>query len=188
MTYLGLDLGTSGVKALLIDEGQKALAEGHAPLEVQRPHPMWSEQDPQSWITACEAAIAQVRAAAPVHFAALRGIAVSGQMHGATLLDANDRPLRPAILWNDGRAHAECAELEARAPESFVGTDLRRFGAGQRRRRWRTLAHPWTKPALAAYRRWRRAGVRGSPPRPWAQRAAARGRVESTAPSTRVEE
>ena len=52
MTYLGLDLGTSGVKALLIDEGQRALAEGHAPLEVQRPHPMWSEQDPHSWITA----------------------------------------------------------------------------------------------------------------------------------------
>ena len=102
MTYLGLDLGTSGVKALLIDEGQRALAEGHAPLEVQRPHPMWSEQDPQSWITACEAAIAQVRAAAPAEFAALRGIAVSGQMHGATLLDVNDRPLRPAILWNDG--------------------------------------------------------------------------------------
>jgi xylulokinase len=136
MTYLGLDLGTSGVKALLIDEGQRALAEGHAPLEVQRPHPMWSEQDPQSWITACEAAIAQVRAAAPAEFAALRGIAVSGQMHGATLLDVNDRPLRPAILWNDGRAHAECAELEARADFRGLGGNIVMAGFTAPKLRW----------------------------------------------------
>jgi len=109
MTFLGLDLGTSGVKALLIDDVQMPLAEGHARLSVERPHPMWSEQDPNSWITACETAIEQVRAQAPAAFAALRGIGVSGQMHGATLLDDNDAPLRPAILWNDGRSHEECA-------------------------------------------------------------------------------
>ena len=136
MTYLGLDLGTSGVKALLIDEGQRPLAEGHAPLEVQRPHPMWSEQDPHSWITACESAIAEVRAAAPEAFAALRGIAVSGQMHGATLLDANDQPLRPAILWNDGRAHAECAELEERADFRGLGGNIVMAGFTAPKLRW----------------------------------------------------
>ncbi|MFW8596470.1 xylulokinase [Cribrihabitans neustonicus] len=119
MTYLGLDLGTSGVKALLIDETQSALAEGHGGLTVDRPHPLWSEQDPRAWIDACKAAIEQVRAQAPAGFAALRGIGVSGQMHGATLLDDKDVPLRPAILWNDGRSHAECAELEGRA--DFLG-------------------------------------------------------------------
>ncbi|UOA20661.1 Xylulose kinase (plasmid) [Sulfitobacter indolifex] len=136
MTYLGLDLGTSGVKALLIDVGQNALAEGHAPLQVQRPHPLWSEQDPQSWIAACEAAIAQVRAAAPAEFAALRGISVSGQMHGATLLDASDQPLRPAILWNDGRSHAECAELEARADFRGIGGNIVMAGFTAPKLRW----------------------------------------------------
>lgn len=136
MTYLGLDLGTSGVKALLIGEGQTALAEGHAPLKVQRPHPMWSEQDPHSWITACESAIAQVRAAAPAEFAALRGIAVSGQMHGGTLLDADDRPLRPAILWNDGRAHAECAELEGLADFRGIGGNIVMAGFTAPKLRW----------------------------------------------------
>ncbi|MEP5154026.1 FGGY family carbohydrate kinase, partial [Planktotalea sp.] len=97
--YLGLDLGTSGVKALLIDADQTVIGEGHGALTVERPHPQWSEQDPLSWITACETAIAQIRAAVPTQFAQLRGIAVSGQMHGATLLDENDAPLRPAILW-----------------------------------------------------------------------------------------
>jgi len=136
MTYLGLDLGTSGVKALLIDATQRPLAEGHAPLEVQRPHPMWSEQDPHSWITACETAIAEARAAAPDAFAALRGIAVSGQMHGATLLDVNDQPLRPAILWNDGRAHAECAELEERADFRGLGGNIVMAGFTAPKLRW----------------------------------------------------
>lgn len=136
MTYLGLDLGTSGVKALLIDDAQTTLAEGHGALTVERPHPMWSEQDPTSWITACEAAIEQVRAAAPTEFAALRGIAVSGQMHGATLLDADDKPLRPAILWNDGRSHAECAELEARADFRGIGGNIVMAGFTAPKLRW----------------------------------------------------
>lgn len=124
MTYLGLDLGTSGVKALLIDSDQNPVAEGHAPLTVERPNPMWSEQDPLSWITACETAIEQVRAAAPTEFSALRGIGVSGQMHGATLLDAQDKPLRPAILWNDGRSFEECTELEAKADFRGIGGNI----------------------------------------------------------------
>ncbi|SFD66754.1 xylulokinase [Sulfitobacter brevis] len=122
--YLGLDLGTSGVKALLIDAAQTVVAEGQAPLVVSRPQSGWSEQDPDSWITACEAAIDAVRRAAPQAFAALKGIAVSGQMHGATLLDAQDQPLRPAILWNDGRSVEECRTLEARADFRGIGGNI----------------------------------------------------------------
>jgi xylulokinase len=116
-TFLGLDIGTSSVKALLVDAGQRVVAEASAPLGVSRPHPLWSEQDPDEWFQGVEAAIAAIRRYAPSEFAALAGVGLSGQMHGATLLDANDRPLRPAILWNDGRSFAECAELKRRVPD-----------------------------------------------------------------------
>ena len=116
-TFLGLDVGTSSVKALLIDLDQRTLAEASAGLDVSRPHPMWSEQNPNDWIDAVEAAVQTVRRRAPDAFAALAGIGLSGQMHGATFLDAADKPLRPAMLWNDGRAFAECAELERRVPD-----------------------------------------------------------------------
>ncbi|MHA6644331.1 xylulokinase [Mesorhizobium sp. A623] len=111
--YLGLDLGTSGVKALLIDASQKIVGAGHASLEVSRPHPGWSEQDPSDWIDACEAAIAELKAAHASELAAVEGIGLSGQMHGATLLDTSDTVLRPCILWNDTRSHKEAAELDA---------------------------------------------------------------------------
>jgi xylulokinase len=97
---------------------------------------MWSEQDPRAWITACEAAIDQVRTKAPAEFAALRGIGVSGQMHGATLLDENDAALRPAILWNDGRAHAECAELEDRADFRGISGNIVMAGFTAPKLRW----------------------------------------------------
>ncbi|HWV56840.1 MAG TPA: FGGY family carbohydrate kinase, partial [Longimicrobiales bacterium] len=111
--YLGIDVGTSSVKALLVDEGQRIVARGSAPLTVSRPHDGWSEQDPADWVAAVETAIDGVRAEAPDALASLRGIGLSGQMHGATLLDEADQPLRPCILWNDGRAAAEAAELDA---------------------------------------------------------------------------
>ena len=120
MSWLGIDAGTSSVKALLVDDGQRVLAEGSVPLDAQRPQPLWSEQDPADWWRAVEAAIAQVRAADPQGWAGLDGIGLSGQQHGAVLLDAADRVLRPAILWNDGRAFAECAELERRVPDFLV--------------------------------------------------------------------
>ena len=116
-TYLGLDIGTSSVKALLVDSGQAVVAEASAALSVSRPHPLWSEQDPDDWVRAVEAAVAELRKSAPDAFARLAGIGLSGQMHGATLLDASDRPLRPAILWNDVRSFAQCAELKRRVPE-----------------------------------------------------------------------
>src|SRR5271165_6664428 len=116
-TFLGLDIGTSSVKALLVDADQRVVAEASAPLSVSRPHPLWSEQDPHDWVTGVEAAVAVIRRHAPTELAALAGIGLSGQMHGATLLDAHDKPLRPAILWNDGRSFAECAELKRRVPD-----------------------------------------------------------------------
>jgi xylulokinase len=115
-TYLGLDIGTSAVKALLVDGAQRVVAVESAPLDVLRSRPMWSEQDPGQWWQATLTAIARLREAAPEGWRGLRGIGLSGQMHGATLLDGSGRVLRPAILWNDGRSGAECAELQRSVP------------------------------------------------------------------------
>ncbi len=114
--YLGIDLGTSEVKVVLLDEGGRIVASATAPLEVQRPQPRWSEQSPESWWEASLAAVDKLRSSHPGPLAAVEGIGLSGQMHGATLLDAADRPLRPAILWNDTRSDEECRELEKREP------------------------------------------------------------------------
>ncbi|QIE42484.1 xylulokinase [Rhodobacteraceae bacterium SC52] len=111
--YIGLDLGTSGIKALLINDAQRVIDEASAPLEVQRPNPGWSEQRPADWITAATAVMDAL--ASRQSLAAVQGIGLSGHMHGATLLDASDNVLRPCILWNDTRAHAEAAELDANA-------------------------------------------------------------------------
>jgi xylulokinase len=113
--YLGLDLGTSAVKATLIDDEQAVVGSSSAPLEVSRPQPGWSEQNPRDWIAAAEQALDALRAERADAFAAVRGIGLSGQMHGATLLDERDEPLRPCMLWNDTRAHAEAATLDGDA-------------------------------------------------------------------------
>lgn len=110
--YLGLDLGTSGLKGILIDAAQNVLAEASAPLSVSRPQEGWSEQAPADWIGAAEKVLGELSAHG---LGAVRGIGLSGQMHGATLLDSADDVLRPCILWNDTRAHAEAAELDANA-------------------------------------------------------------------------
>lgn len=112
--YLGIDIGTSGVKAILMEESGDVAAQATAPLPISRPHPLWSEQDPADWWTATNTAVK----ALPADFrAAVRGIGLAGQMHGATLLDKNDNILRPAILWNDGRSEATCRVLENAAPD-----------------------------------------------------------------------
>ncbi|ADZ69181.1 xylulokinase [Polymorphum gilvum] len=118
--YLGLDIGTSSVKAILLDEDQDQVASASAPLTVERPQPSWSEQDPDAWWDACVAVLDGLAAEYPVQMAVVAGIGLSGQMHGATLLDAADRPLRPCILWNDGRSAAECAALEAAEPRFWT--------------------------------------------------------------------
>lgn len=109
--YIGLDLGTSGLKAILIDADQAIVAEANAPLTNERTHDGWSEQSPQSWLDACDAVMAALGAQADL--SGVAGIGLSGQMHGATLLDASDAVLRPCILWNDTRSHAEAARLDS---------------------------------------------------------------------------
>ncbi len=119
--YLGIDLGTSSVKTVVLDERGSPVAQASAPLSVSRPRPGYSEQDPEAWWRATLDAVTALPLSAR---AAVRAVGVSGQMHGATLLDERDRPLRPAILWNDGRADAECRELERRVPgaRAITGT------------------------------------------------------------------
>jgi xylulokinase len=112
--FLGIDIGTSGVKAVVLDEHGSVVGQGTAALTVQRPHPLWSEQDPDAW---WKATIAAVQAIDPSVRRSVRGVGLAGQMHGATLLDADDKPLRPAILWNDGRCFAECEALERAVPD-----------------------------------------------------------------------
>ena len=113
--YLGIDIGTSSVKAVLVDEHHGIVAQSSAALTVSRPQPGFSEQDPESWWRATVNAVSGLPVA---QRAIVRAVGLSGQMHGATLLDARDRPLRPAILWNDGRSGRECLDLERREPES----------------------------------------------------------------------
>ncbi|WP_075291215.1 xylulokinase [Pararhizobium arenae] len=111
--YLGLDLGTSGVKALLIDDAQRVIGSASGAMDVSRPLPGWSEQDPAAWVRATEEAVTGLKTSHPEELAAVRGIGLSGHMHGATLIDANDQVLRPCILWNDTRSHAQAARLDA---------------------------------------------------------------------------
>jgi xylulokinase len=111
--FLGIDIGTSGVKAVVLDEAGAVAGQGTAPLTVQRPQPRWSEQDPEAWWHATTAAVLTID---PTVRRLIRGVGLAGQMHGATLLGADDRPLRPAILWNDGRSDRECLELETSIP------------------------------------------------------------------------
>ncbi len=118
--YLGIDIGTSSVKAVLIDGDQRLVATRSDGLEVSRPHPGWSEQDPESWWTACIAALDGLAADHRREMAAVKGLGLSGQMHGATLLDAADTVLRPCILWNDGRSAEEAREISA-ASERITG-------------------------------------------------------------------
>ncbi len=117
--WLGIDIGTSAVKAVVIDDAGAIAGQASAPLQVSRPRPLWSEQDPADWWSAAVIAITALPASIRSN---VRALGLSGQMHGATLLDRQNRVLRPAILWNDGRSHVECAALEAAAPQARLIT------------------------------------------------------------------
>ncbi|WP_341860845.1 xylulokinase [Gymnodinialimonas sp. 57CJ19] len=112
MSYLGIDLGTSGLRALLIDAAGRPVGSAECAYQTSHPQSGWSEQDPAVWIQALEQTVATLRANHDA-FADLQGIGVAGHMHGATLLDRDDKVLRPCILWNDTRSHAEAATLDA---------------------------------------------------------------------------
>ncbi len=108
-TIVGLDVGTTGVKALALSTDGDVLATATRGYELATPQPGWAEQDPDDWLRAAESALAEVAAGRDV-----AGIGLSGQMHGLVVLDDAGRVIRPAILWNDQRTAFECAEIEER--------------------------------------------------------------------------
>ena len=111
---LGLDIGTSGAKAVVVRDDGEVIATGTADYPISHPHPLWSEQDPADWWDGARAALQAALDAAGVSPGDVAGIGLTGQMHGAVFLDAEDAVIRPAMLWNDGRTAAQCAEIERR--------------------------------------------------------------------------
>ena len=111
--YLGLDIGTSGVKAVLVDDSQTVIDQATATLSLSRPKPLWSEQDPQDWWRATNKAVLKLDRRCR---SSVKAVGLSGQMHGATCLDFNDQVIRPAILWNDGRSFSNCEAMMAQMP------------------------------------------------------------------------
>ncbi|TNG98843.1 xylulokinase, partial [Pasteurellaceae bacterium USgator11] len=118
--YLGIDLGTSGVKLVLLDERQTIVATHSTALALSRPQPLWSEQNPQDWWQAVNTSIQALKNQHDLK--QVKAIGLTGQMHGAVILDKQNQPLYPAILWNDGRSVAECQELEQQVPDSRLIT------------------------------------------------------------------
>ncbi|MCE0495714.1 xylulokinase [Vibrio salinus] len=114
--FIGIDLGTSGVKTILMSETGDILASTTTEISVSRPHPLWSEQAPDDWWAATLTSLKAL--SEQHHLNQVKAIGLSGQMHGVTLLDSQHQVIRPAILWNDGRCEAECHELEKLVPES----------------------------------------------------------------------
>ena len=195
--YLGIDLGTSEVKVLLLASDGSVIGTAGTPFTVSRPKPRWSEQNPLDWWDGTRAALLSLREKFPGEFAQVRGIGLSGQMHGAVLLDSTDRVLRPAILWNDMRSDKECAELTERAPELHrVAGNLAMPGFTAPKLLWvahnepdifsadRLRAAAEGLPAAAPDRR-RRSPIRRMPPaRSGSMSHAATGRTNCSPPAT----
>jgi xylulokinase len=114
MAVIGIDLGTTGCKTVLVDEKGRIQASATASYPLSTPKPLWSEQDPADWWKGLVRSVREVLAKCPGE--AIEGIGIGGQMHGATLLDAGDEVVRPAILWNDGRCQEECDLLHKKFP------------------------------------------------------------------------
>ncbi len=113
--YLGIDVGTSGTKTLAIREDGQIVASATAEYPLDSPKPGWSEQDPADWWQAAVRTVKQVLKAGKIKPADVAGIGLSGQMHGSVFLDRDHNVIRPALLWNDQRTAAQCAEIEAKA-------------------------------------------------------------------------
>src|SRR3954468_8313126 len=112
---LGIDIGTSGTKTLICDESGKVLATAMAEHPIASPKPGWSEQNPIDWWNSTCAATKAVLKKAKVKAADISGIGLSGQMHGSVFLGDGEKPLRPALLWNDQRTAEQCREIESKA-------------------------------------------------------------------------
>jgi xylulokinase len=113
--FLGIDVGTSGTKTLAMRKDGKILATATVEYPLSSPKPGWSEQNPEHWWKATVKSVVAVLKRGKIKPAAVAGIGLSGQMHGSVFLDAENRVLRPALLWNDQRTHVECAEIEQAA-------------------------------------------------------------------------
>ena len=121
MAYLmGIDIGTSGTKTLLMDEDGKIVAQATEEYPLHTPQPGWSEQDPKDWWRATRNTIKQVLAKSRIDPAEIKGVGYSGQMHGSVFLDRKCEVVRPCILWNDSRTYRECEEItKAATPEKL---------------------------------------------------------------------
>ena len=170
--YLGLDCGTSGLKALLTDEGGEPIGSAARSYSPDRPRAGWSEQNPDEWANAMASAIAVLRNSAGKALGALKALGFSGQMHGAVLLDRADKPIRPAILHNDGRAFIEADELARDYPHlaqvvgvkpmpGFTGPKLKWIATHEpgNRRLVDSLLSPKTSPASRPRVRERSANI-----------------------------
>ncbi|MCE9525796.1 MAG: xylulokinase, partial [Planctomycetales bacterium] len=113
--FLGIDVGTSGTKTLVMDAAGKILAEATQNYPLHSPKPLWTEQDPEDWWKATVATVRAVVKKAKLKAADVKAIGLSGQMHGSVFLDRKNQVIRPALLWNDQRTAAECEEIETRA-------------------------------------------------------------------------
>lgn len=114
--FLGIDLGTSHLKLLLLDAQHRVVATAGVPLTVQRPQPLWAEQAPQAWWAALVQAMDDLQRDHGAALSQVQAVGLSGQMHGAVLLDGQGQVLRPAMLWNDGRSAAQCQALSQAVP------------------------------------------------------------------------
>jgi xylulokinase len=122
MITLGIDIGTSSVKTALVGEGDLVLASVSRPLTVGRPQPGWSEQEPEHWWQAVCDSLDELKASHGAALAQVAAIGLSGQMHGATLLDSAGQVLRPCILWNDARSAPQCEQLTREWPQLHAVT------------------------------------------------------------------
>ena len=110
--FIGIDLGTSSIKTILIDENQKVIGSVNRPLDLLNPKTGYYEQNPDSWYLATLKSFEELKSKFLKEFTATNAIGISGQMHGATLIDKNKTVLRPCILWNDTRSASQCIEME----------------------------------------------------------------------------
>jgi len=115
---LGIDVGTSGVKVVLVDAGGTVAGSVTEEYPLSTPQPLWSEQNPEDWWDGTRRALGRIVRETGVDAASIAGLGLTGQMHGAVFLDAHDRVIRPAMLWNDGRTAAQCAEITERVGEA----------------------------------------------------------------------
>src|ERR1051325_5958516 len=121
--FLGIDISTTGAKALIIDEAGEVISASTTPLTLSTPRPLWSEQNPQDWWAAITLSINRSMAEARLRGDNIAAIGLTGQMHGLVLQDEKSEVLRPAILWNDQRCGAECDEIRTRvAVDQLVQT------------------------------------------------------------------